>query len=138
MGILFSFAPWIVYWVLVGNAPSLVAVLVALALAVVGLAVSRATRIPARALEIGSAGTFLVLTAATVLLSPSVIERWALPLSIAALLLTVLIGVLTGKPFVHEFVAAGQPPGVVESELFGQVTTRLAWIWVAEIGRAHV
>jgi hypothetical protein len=131
VGILFGFAPWIVYWVLVGNAPSLVAVLVALALAVVGLAVSRATRIPARALEIGSAGTFLVLTAATVLLSPSVMERWALPLSIAALLLTVLIGVLTGKPFVHEFVAAGQPPGVVESELFGQVTTRLAWIWVA-------
>jgi hypothetical protein len=131
VGILFGFAPWIVYWVLVGNAPSLVAVLVALALAVVGLAVSRATRIPARALEIGSAGTFLVLTAATVLLSPSVMERWALPLSIAALLVTVLIGVLTGKPFVHEFVAAGQPPGVVESELFGQVTTRLAWIWVA-------
>ena len=130
MGILFGFAPWIVYWLLIGNAPSLVAVLVALALAVVGLAVSRATRIPARALEIGSAGTFLVLTAATVLLSPSVMERWALPLSIAALLLTVLIGVLTGKPFVHEFVAAGQPPGVVESELFGQVTTRLAWIWV--------
>jgi hypothetical protein len=130
VGILFGFAPWIVYWVLVGNAPSLVAVLVALALAVVGLAVSRATRIPARALEIGSAGTFLVLTAATVLLSPSVMERWALPLSIAALLPTVLIGVLTGKPFVHEFVAAGQPPGVVESELFGQVTTRLAWIWV--------
>jgi len=131
VGILFGFAPWIVYWVLVGNAPSLVAVLVALALAVVGLAVSRATRIPAQALEIGSAGTFLVLTAATVLLSPSVMERWALPLSIAALLLTVLIGVLTGKPFVHEFVAVGQPPGVVESELFGQVTTRLAWIWVA-------
>jgi hypothetical protein len=131
VGILFGFAPWIVYWVLVGNAPSLVAVLVALALAVVGLAVSRTTRIPARALEIGSAGTFLVLTAATVLLSPSVMERWALPLSIAALLLTVLIGVLTGKPFVHEFVAAGQPSGVVESELFGQVTTRLAWIWVA-------
>jgi len=130
VGILFGFAPWIVYWLLIGNAPSLVAVLVALALAVVGLAVSRATRIPARALEIGSAGTFLVLTAATVLLSPSVMERWALPLSIAALLLTVLIGVLTGKPFVHEFVAAGQPPGVVESELFGQVTTRLAWIWV--------
>ena len=65
MGILFSFAPWIVYWVLVGNAPSLVAVLVALAIAVAGLVVGRATRIPARALEIGSAGTFLVLTAVT-------------------------------------------------------------------------
>jgi len=134
VGILFGFAPWIVYWVLVGNVPSLIAALVALALAVVGLAVSRATRLPARPLEIGAVATFLVLTAATVLLSPSVIERWAQPVSIAAILLVVLIGVLTGKPFVHEFIAAGQPPGVVDSDLFGQVTTRLAWIWVAVLG----
>jgi hypothetical protein len=134
VGILFGFAPWIVYWVLVGNVPSLIAALVALALAVVGLAVSRATRIPARPLEIGAVATFLVLTVATPLLSPSVTERWAQPVSIAALLLLVLAGVLTGKPFVHEFIAAGQPPGVVESDLFGQVTTRLAWIWVAVLG----
>ena len=134
MGILFGFAPWIVYWVLVGNVPPLIAALVALALAVVGLAVSRATRIPARPLEIGAVATFLVLAAATVLLSPSVIVRWAQPVSIAAILLVVLIGVLTRKPFVHEFIAAGQPPGVVESDLFGQVTTRLAWIWVAVLG----
>ncbi len=131
MGILFGFAPWIVYWVLVGNVPLLIAVFVALTIAVVGLLASRGTRIPARPLEIGAVGTFLVLTAATLLLSPSAAERWALPLSIAGMLLVVLIGVLTGKPFVHEFVAAGQAPGVVESDLFGQVTTRLAWIWVA-------
>ena len=134
MGILFGFAPWIVYWVLVGNVPSLIAALVALALAVVGLAVSRATRLPARPLEIGAVATFLVLTVATALLSPSVIERWAQPVSIAAILVVVLIGVLTGRPFVREFIAAGQPPGVVDSELFGQVTTRLAWIWVAVLG----
>jgi len=134
VGILFGFAPWIVYWVLVGNVPLLAAVLVALALAVVGVVVGRAVRLPTRALEIGSAGTFLALTAATVLLSPSAIQRWALPLSIAALLLVVLVGVLTGKPFVYEFVAAGQPPGVVGSELFGQVTARLAWTWIAVLG----
>ena len=131
MGILFGFAPWIVYWVLVGNVPLLIAVLVALTIAVVGLVVSRATRIPARPLEIGAVGTFLVLTAATLLLSQSLAERWAQPLSNAGILLVVLIGMLSGKPFVHEFVAAGQPQGVVDSDLFGQVTTRLAWIWVA-------
>ena len=131
MGILFGFAPWIVYWVLVGNVPLLIAVLVALAIAVVGLLVSRATRIPVRALEIGAVGTFLVLTAATLLATQSLTERWALPLSNAGIFLVVVIGVLTGKPFVHDFVAAGQPPGVIDSDLFGQVTARLAWIWVA-------
>jgi hypothetical protein len=138
VGILFGFAPWIVYWVLVGNVPSLIAALVALALAIVGLAVSRATRVPARPLEIGAVATFLVLTVATALLSPSVTERWAQPASIAAILVVVLVGVLTGKPFVHEFIAAGQPPGVVDSDLFGQVTGRLAWIWVAVLGAMTV
>jgi hypothetical protein len=138
VGILFGFAPWIVYWVLVGNVPSLIAALVALALAVVGLAVSRATRIPVRPLEIGAVATFLVLTVATPLLSPSVTQRWALPVSIAAILVVVLVGVLTGKPFVHEFIAAGQPPGVVDSDLFRQVTGRLAWIWVAVLGAMTV
>jgi hypothetical protein len=131
VGILFGFAPWIVYWVLVGNVPLLIAVSVALTIAVVGLVIGRATRIPARPLEIGAVATFLVLTAVTLLSSQSLTERWAQPLSNAGILLVVLVGVLTGKPFVHEFVAAGQPPGVVDSDLFGQVIARLAWIWVA-------
>ena len=36
---LFGFAPWIVYWVLVGNVPFETAVLVALGIAVAGLVV---------------------------------------------------------------------------------------------------
>ena len=134
MGILFGFTPWIVYWVLVGNVPFLVAVLVALAIAVAGLVVGRAARTPARPLEIGAAGTFLVLTAVTLLLSQPFVERWAQPLSNAGIFLAALAGMLMGKPFVHEFIAAGQPPGVVESDLFGQITSRLMWIWVAVFG----
>jgi hypothetical protein len=130
VGILFGFAPWIVYWVLVGNVPFLIAALVALAIAVTGLAVGRATRTPGRSLEIGAAATFLVLTAVTMPASQSVAQRWALPLSIAGILLVTLIDMLIGKSFVQEFTAADQPPGVVESDLFGQITTRLTWIWV--------
>jgi hypothetical protein len=130
VGILFGFAPWIVYWVLVGNVPFLVAALVALTITLTGLAIGRATRTPGRILEIGAAATFLVLTAVTLLVSRSVAQRWALPLSIAGILLVTVIGMLSGKSFVHEFIAANQPPGVVESDLFGQITTRLTWIWV--------
>jgi hypothetical protein len=138
VGILFGFAPWIGYWVLVGNVPVLAAALVALATAVTGLVIGRATRTPGRTLEIGAVGTFLVLTALTLVLSPSFIERWALPLSNAGIFLVAVSGLLTGKPFVHEFVAAGQPPGVVESDLFGQITRRLTWIWVAVSGAMTV
>ena len=41
MGILSGFAPWIVYWVLVGNVPFTTAVLVALAIAVLSFVIGR-------------------------------------------------------------------------------------------------
>jgi hypothetical protein len=131
VGILFGFAPWIVYWVLVGNVPFIAAVLVALAFAVAGLVIGRAKRSPGLTLEIGAVGTFLVLTALTLSLSQSFMERWMQPLSNAGIFFVALTGVLIGKPFVREFAAADQPPGVVNSDLFGQITTRLTWIWVA-------
>ena len=111
MGILFGFAPWLVYWVLVGNTPFLVASSVAFAIAIAGLTAGYLTRTPRRSLEIGSGATFLVVTAVTVLASSSVVQRWALPLSTAGILLVTLVGMLAGRSFVHEFAAAGQPPG---------------------------
>jgi hypothetical protein len=130
VGILFGFAPWIVYWTLVGNVPLLVAASVALATAVAGLVTGRITRTPGRTLEIGAGATFLIVVAVTVLAGPSVTRAWAVPLSAAGILLTTLVGVLTGTSFVHEFAAAGQPTGVVDSDLFGQITSRLDRIWI--------
>ena len=134
MGILFGFAPWIVYWTLVGNVPFLAAALVALGIAIAGLAIGRITRTLGQTLEFGSVATFLIVTAVTVLAGPPVVHRWALTVSIAGILLVTLVGVLTGTSFVHEFAAAGQPPGVVDSDVFGQITSRLTWIWVAVFG----
>ena len=85
MGILFGFAPWIVYWVLVGNVPFTTAVLVALAIAVLALVIGRVKGAPGRTLEIGAVGTFLVLTVLTFTLSQSFIERWMQPLSNAGI-----------------------------------------------------
>ena len=131
MGILFGFAPWIVYWVLVGNVPFSTAVLVALAIAVLSFVIGRIKRTPGRTLEIGAIGTFLVLTVLTFTLSESFMERWMQPLSNAGIFLVALSGVLIGKPFVREFAEVGRPPEVMESELFRRITTLLTWIWVA-------
>jgi hypothetical protein len=131
VGILFGFAPWIVYWVLVGNAPLLVAALIAFAIAIAGLVAGYLTRTPRRSLEIGSGTTFLMLTALTVLADQSVAQRWALPLSFAGILLATLLGGQLGTSFVHEYAAANQPPSVVNSDVFGQITSRLTCVWVA-------
>lgn len=131
MGTLIAFAPWIVYWILVGNVPFHTAVLVALAVAVGAALIGRVTGGPGRSLEIGALATFVVLTVLTFIASQEFMERWMQPLSNAGIFLVALIGLLAGRPFVREFAEVGQPPGVVESDLFKRITTVLTGVWVA-------
>jgi len=125
-----GFAPWIVYWVLVGNVPFEAAVLVALAVAVASFVIGRAKGTPGRTLEIGAIGTFVVLAILTFTLSQSFMEQWMQPLSNAGIFLVALTGVLVGRPFVREFAEVDQPEEVIESETFKRITTLLTWIWI--------
>jgi hypothetical protein len=128
---LFGFAPWIVYWVLVGNVPFTTAVVVALAIAGAAVVIGQSTGKPGRTLEIGSFTTFLVLSVLTFALDESFIQRWILPLSNAGIFLVAVISLLVGKPFAREFAAAEWPANVVKTELFGRMIRLLIWMWVA-------
>lgn len=81
MGILFGFAPWIVYWVLVGNVPFVAAVLVAFAVAIAAFVLARLSGSPGRTLEIGAVATFFILTVLTFTVSQGFMERWIQPLT---------------------------------------------------------
>lgn len=130
MSILVGFAPWIVYWILVGNVPFEAAVLVALAVAVASFVIGRVKRTPGRTLEIGAIGTFVVLAILTFTLSQSFMEQWMQPLSNAGIFLVALSGMLIGRPFVREFAEVDQPEEVIESETFDRITKLLTWIWI--------
>lgn len=130
MAILFGFAPWIVYWVLVGNVPLLVAALTALVTAAAAVGVGRYQNAPGRSLEIGAVATFLVLSILAVALSDAVLQQWALAVSFVGILATTLVGVTLGEPFVREFAAVGQPAHVVEAASFLRTTAVLTWVWV--------
>ncbi|MGB2921997.1 MAG: hypothetical protein WBB57_17965 [Mycobacterium sp.] len=134
MGILFGFAPWIVYWILVGNVPFVTAVLVAFAVAIAALVVSRLSGSPGRTLEIGAVATFFLLTVLTFTVSQGFMERWMQPLSTAGIFVVALVSVLIGKPFVREFAVVGRPKEVIDSEPFARITTLLTWIWIAAFG----
>lgn len=131
MGVLIGFAPWIVYWVLVGNVPFETAVVVALVVALAGLVLGRTKKVPGFTFEIGALTTFAALTILTFLVSQAFMERWMQPLSNLGIFLVTLAGLLVGKPFVREFAAVGRPDEVVDSEPFARITTLLTWIWVA-------
>ena len=130
MGILVGLAPWIVYWVLVGNVPFAVAAVVALVIAVAAMAGGRATGKPTSLLQIGSVATFLVLSVLAFALSASVAERWMLPMSIVGIVAATLAGALTGKPFVRELARLEQSKEVLKSDPFEQTTAQVTWIWV--------
>jgi intracellular septation protein A len=130
VGILFGFAPWIVYWLLVGNVPFQAAAVVALAVAVAGLALARGARKPAGTLEIGSIAVLFVLAVLTFALSEPSMERWLPALGNTGIFVVALVGVLVGKPFTREYVAAEQPADVVKTELFEQMARVLTWLWV--------
>ncbi|QZT64416.1 hypothetical protein [Mycolicibacterium austroafricanum] len=134
MGIIFGFAPWIVYWVLVGNVPFHAAVLIALAVAVAAFVAAGVARSPGRTLEIGAVATFLVLATLTFTMSSAFMERWLQPLSNAGIFVVALVGALVGRPFVREFAVVGQPKEVIESEPFARITSALTWIWIAAFG----
>ena len=134
MGLLVGFAPWIVYWVLVGNVPFLLALLVSLSLAVGAMFVGRVKKLPGLTFEIGTLGTFFFLTVLTLTVSKSFLERWLAPLSYAGIFAVVLVGVLIGKPFVREFANIVQPAEVTNTDLYLRITTVLTWIWVAAYG----
>jgi hypothetical protein len=134
VGIIFGFAPWIVYWVLVGNVPFRAAVLIAFAVAVAAYAAGRLTRSPGRTLETGAVATFLVLTVLALTMNQSFLEQWLQPLGNAGIFLVALVGALTGRPFIRDFAVVGQPKVVVESEPFARITSLLTWIWVAAFG----
>lgn len=134
MGLLVGFAPWIVYWVLVGNVPFLLAILVSLSLAVGAMIVGRTKKLPGLTFEIGTLGTFFFLTVLTLTVSKPFLERWLAPLSYAGIFAVVLTGVLIGKPFIREFANIVQPAEVANTDLYLRITTVLTWIWVAAYG----
>ncbi|QUR68666.1 hypothetical protein [Mycobacterium spongiae] len=131
MGMLVGLAPWIVYWVLIGNVQATLAVVVALAIAVAVLAIGRTAGHSEHWLEVGSVATFLVLAVVTFAVGESVVQQWLLSLSIAGILLVALVGQLVGRPFVRQFAAAEHPPDVVKTELFDRITKLVSWAWIA-------
>lgn len=74
MGMLFGLAPWIVYWVLVGNVPFVAAVLVALALAAVSLGLGGVLRRRWQLFDFASVAVLLVLAVLAFTLSESILQ----------------------------------------------------------------
>src|SRR5664279_5429944 len=134
MAIVLGFVPWIVYWVLVGNAPFKLAVGVAFAITVLIELLHRLRKERAHTLEIGNLAVFALLTVAAFTVPTDVLERWLQPVSSAGLFLIALVGVLAGHPFVREYAEDTVDEATARSEGFKSVTAAMTWMWVGAFG----
>jgi dienelactone hydrolase len=131
VSVVLGFVPWIVYWVLVGNAPFGVAVLAALGVAALATVVSAVRGTRPTAFDVGNVGVFVVLAVAAFVVPDAVLERWMQPLGNAGLLVVALAGVLAGHPFVRDYAVASVDAATARSDGFRVVTTAMTWLWVA-------
>lgn len=138
MAFVVGFAPWIVYWILVGNVPFLTAVLVAFGLALAVNALALVRRQPLMALEVGTAVVFLVFTVMALTLPESFLERWLQPLGNLGLFVIVLVSVLVGKPFTLQYARRSAPRELWDEPGFVYVCVLLAWVWVAAMAAMTV
>jgi len=134
VGVLVWFAPWSVYWVLVGNTPAAIAAVVALAVALT--VVVSSSDASARPLSIGAVATFAVLWVLPLAFPGA--QHWVLALSFAGLLATLLASLVLRRSVVAAVVKADLPAAVAQSELFGPVVHRVTWIWLGALTATSV
>ena len=129
MAFVVGFLPWIVYWVLVGNVPFQLAVLVAVPVSGLALLVGRLRHLPGRTLDTGTLVVFVVLAVLAFVLPDDVLERWLQPLGNAGLLAVVLAGLAVGRPFVLDYATPTVDAVTARTDGFRAITTAMTWLW---------
>ena len=129
MAFVVGFLPWIVYWVLVGNVPFQLAVLVAVPVSGLALLVGRLRHLPGRTLDTGTLVVFVVLAVLAFVVPDDVLERWLQPLGNAGLLAVVLAGLAVGRPFVLDYATPTVDAVTARTDGFRAITTAMTWLW---------
>ena len=124
-----GFAPWILYWILVGNASFRVAVGVALGLSAVIVVGTLARHRRPMVLELGTLAFFVVLLGLAFVASDAFLARWIQPLGNAGLALVVLGSILVGRPFTLDYAKAATDPSLWDNPGFVYVNRLLSWVW---------
>ncbi|WP_368498277.1 acyl-CoA thioesterase/BAAT N-terminal domain-containing protein [Herbiconiux sp. A18JL235] len=133
-GFVTAFLPWVVYWILIGNATYLIAVAVAFAVAVALFLVQLIRHARPGSLEVGGLAFFALSLVSAFVLDDAVVERWLQPASNGALFLIALVGVLVGRPFVRDAARSTVDAATAATDGFRYITTAMTWMWVAVFG----
>jgi hypothetical protein len=131
MSIFSGLAPWIVYWILVGNVSFRTAVLIAFGASIVVFAHTIANGHRPKVLEIGSVIVFAIVTVITLATDDHFVEQWIQPITNGGLFLVALASVVVRQPFTLQYAREGVSPEVAASPRFVAANYTITWVWVA-------
>ena len=129
-GVFASFAPWIAFWMLVGNVDFRTALVVACAIAIVHALREARGGGGLKVLDAGTAAAFAARLALTFTSDEAFLERWMQPLGNGALLVIALASVALGRPFVLAYAKEEAPPEVWQEPLFLRTVSVITWAWI--------
>jgi hypothetical protein len=129
LGIIVSFAPWIIFWILAGET-FFVATLGAFVVSIVML-VPELLRHKPKILDVGTLVFFAVMTVAALTVDRGWFERYANPLSDGALALITLVSILVRMPFTMQYARDSVPQQYWTSPGFIRAGYLISSVWCA-------
>ena len=134
MSLLLSFAPWIVFWILVSNDSFVESAWLGFAIAFL-LNIKSIVQRTAKILNLGSTIYFFLLAVAATLVHVSYLERYAYMTGNLALTLIVLISILIGKPFTLQYAREQVEKELWDNPGFYRTNLVISWGWfIAFVG----
>src|SRR3954451_13379614 len=134
MNVFAGFAPWIVYWILIGSVSFRTAVLIAFLLSLIVTVQSLVRGGKPKLLEVGGTIAFAILVVITFASNDHFLERWIQPLTNASLFAIALVSVLIGKPFTMQYAVESVTPEEAAKPGFKYINTIITWVWVVAFG----
>jgi dienelactone hydrolase len=130
MNVFAGFAPWIVYWILIGSVSFRTAVLIAFLLSLIVTVQSLVRGGRPKLLEVGGTIAFAILVIVTFATNDHFLEQWIQPLTNASLFVIALASVLMGKPFTLQYALESVTPEEAATPGFKYINTIITWVWV--------
>ncbi len=130
MSMLLSFAPWIVFWILVSNNSFVESAWIGFGIAFV-LNIRSILKGTVKVLNLGSTIYFFLLALVAIFVHEGFLETYGYMTGNLALTLIVLISILIKKPFTLQYAKERVPEELWDKPGFYHTNLMISWVWFA-------
>lgn len=131
MGMLMTFLPWLIFWILLSHDKLLIAIVVALTASVAAIVMERMAGRSVKLLQSGTLAVFVLFGLAALFADRAWLGHWIRLLSNVALTFIVLVSILIGKPFTIQYARESVPKEHWNSPTFLHANYVITWVWFA-------